>query len=382
MRTLEQAQLAIKHALVSGASFEAFPLLLGIYEDLARLLTDTARGRDISELIDAGMSRSSARALLLRADNPWDEDIPVGHQDRILSTMKALSSSSPRARELYAEAAETARTSSERQTHRHTKELVRQENQRLGKDPWEAYRQRSFRMREADEHGGYRISGYLPPATAALLRGVLDRAFHLGRSHDDDRRTVDQRSADAFDQVLRWASAQQVESTGHAAIVVSVTEDDEFDLEARFGSNVGVDLNLFELAMLSGDKLVDYIAVHTHNGALASLYSANRSATFLQRIGLIARDLVCQHPGCDVRASRCDAHHVIPWYRNGLTDIGNLVWLCRAHHGCNDDTHEKQHMEMEDGMPVWVDKNGNRRRNDSPAARKAGGRRLQNIVKS
>jgi hypothetical protein len=47
---------------------------------------------------------------------------------------------------------------------------------------------------------------------------------------------------------------------------------------------------------------------------------------------LIARDLGCVRKGCGRPAAWCDAHHLVPWEDGGLTDLNNLVLLCRRHH--------------------------------------------------
>lgn len=58
-----------------------------------------------------------------------------------------------------------------------------------------------------------------------------------------------------------------------------------------------------------------------------------RTATAAQRRALVARDgPICAVPGCDVPAGWCEAHHVIPWTRGGLTDLDDLVLGCSFHH--------------------------------------------------
>lgn len=44
------------------------------------------------------------------------------------------------------------------------------------------------------------------------------------------------------------------------------------------------------------------------------------------------RDGGCVFPGCDVSDTRCDAHHLIPWWAGGETSLANLVSLCPHHH--------------------------------------------------
>ena len=50
------------------------------------------------------------------------------------------------------------------------------------------------------------------------------------------------------------------------------------------------------------------------------------------RKALVARDHGCRWPGCTAPAAWTDAHHIIPWWTGGRTDIENLLLLCRYHH--------------------------------------------------
>jgi hypothetical protein len=40
---------------------------------------------------------------------------------------------------------------------------------------------------------------------------------------------------------------------------------------------------------------------------------------------VVVRDRGCRYPGCDRRATWCEAHHVVAWKSGGHTKIGNLV---------------------------------------------------------
>ncbi|MDU0478135.1 HNH endonuclease signature motif containing protein [Staphylococcus chromogenes] len=376
---IDAAKRLLERALESDLTFDSFGDLLEIKELVARLETELARGREVYELEEAGASRTAARRMERRASFAWRDDVPVEPQDLILSALEKLSGASKRREEIYELAADAAQNSSPRQTHEYVKRLVREENQRLAKDPHEAFRQRRFTMRNQDEYGGCTFYGYAPPATAALLKALLDRSFHVEQPADvpeTDLRTIPQRQLDAFTQILKWASSDRVAITGHVSLVASVTDGDTFDWRAKFATNVGIDLNLFDIAHLSDDRVVDYIVVHDHNGAVKNLVTAERSANFYQRVALMARDLVCQHPGCDAPASRCDAHHVQPWGRGGPTDISNLALVCRRHHRRIDDSYVEQHMEMMLKRPVWIYNCGRKQRNTSPAATRSGGWRV------
>ncbi len=56
-----------------------------------------------------------------------------------------------------------------------------------------------------------------------------------------------------------------------------------------------------------------------------------REPTVAQRRTLLVRDGGCMFPACNQRIF-VDAHHVNQWDQGGLTDLDNLVLLCRVHH--------------------------------------------------
>jgi hypothetical protein len=60
---------------------------------------------------------------------------------------------------------------------------------------------------------------------------------------------------------------------------------------------------------------------------------ARRLATPAQIAALTARDGErCQFPGC-THTRHLHAHHAVPWWAGGRTDIDNLVLVCSFHHG-------------------------------------------------
>ena len=59
---------------------------------------------------------------------------------------------------------------------------------------------------------------------------------------------------------------------------------------------------------------------------------SQRTATPAQLKALSVRDGGCIHPECTRTAAYCDAHHVVHWADGGVTDVSNLVFLCRHHH--------------------------------------------------
>jgi hypothetical protein len=57
-----------------------------------------------------------------------------------------------------------------------------------------------------------------------------------------------------------------------------------------------------------------------------------RLVTPALRRTLEIRDRTCTEPGCDVPAAWCDAHHIVPWWAHGPTNLDNLALRCRVHH--------------------------------------------------
>ncbi len=79
------------------------------------------------------------------------------------------------------------------------------------------------------------------------------------------------------------------------------------------------------------------------------------------------RDRGCAFPGCNRPPSWCQAHHIVPWSKGGLTTVANGVLLCGYHH-----RHVHQgtwHVQTaNDGHPEfippeWIDKHRNPLRN-------------------
>ena len=72
--------------------------------------------------------------------------------------------------------------------------------------------------------------------------------------------------------------------------------------------------------MLGGDSVV------LDAGRARRLYDHHQSTA------VAARDRECRASGCDVPASRCHVHHLVPWSRGGRTDVANAALLCPDHH--------------------------------------------------
>jgi hypothetical protein len=50
------------------------------------------------------------------------------------------------------------------------------------------------------------------------------------------------------------------------------------------------------------------------------------------RRAVILRDRHCAFPGCTTKPAACQAHHLIPRAKGGVTALHNLALLCSFHH--------------------------------------------------
>ena len=82
---------------------------------------------------------------------------------------------------------------------------------------------------------------------------------------------------------------------------------------------------------LACDATISRIIVD-HDGVPVSAGKARRVIPPALRRALDLRDRHCTHPGCDMPAHWCDAHHIVHWADGGKTELANLRLLCRPHH--------------------------------------------------
>jgi hypothetical protein len=136
-----------------------------------------------------------------------------------------------------------------------------------------SYRQRTFTYRIAED-GSVEFEGRLPAESGALLLLALERASD-------------------------WLSLAA-------------------DREARNTGTAYDDAPLLSAAVRRADAMA----------ALAERFLATPPA--IQR-ALRRRDGGCRFPGC-VNRRFVDGHHIVHWIDGGITNLDNLVLLCRHHH--------------------------------------------------
>ncbi len=73
--------------------------------------------------------------------------------------------------------------------------------------------------------------------------------------------------------------------------------------------------------------------------AILDLGRSQRLVTGPLRQALNLRDRGCVFPGCDAPIGICHAHHTIPWWDGGPTDLAHTALVCPHHHNLVEPSH-------------------------------------------
>nr|WP_300144148.1 HNH endonuclease signature motif containing protein [Propionicimonas sp.] len=199
-----------------------------------------------------------------------------------------------------------------------------------------AYRQRSLRF--FFEGASVRFDGSLPRPAAEAWIAQLDAHAEQARRTALERRDPlaetlmpEQRRADALIAQIHQPTSDGAD--GPSARVLVMLDYAKLTAGAA-GAGVlpdGQELSAGELRRLCCQAEVIPVVLGGPSQVL-DVGRAERLVTPQLRAALIARDKGCVFPGCDAPPSRCEAHHILPWYLGGLTWLHNLVLLCHSHH--------------------------------------------------
>ncbi|WP_018297867.1 HNH endonuclease signature motif containing protein [Corynebacterium lubricantis] len=259
--------------------------------------------------------------------------------------------SQPGRSEIYAQAMEAAKTRGPEDLRKFVENLVRQANRQArdtsGKrDPFAAFKRRSIQIGEPDSQGLSKIVIMAPAGEAALLKSHLDAGYAPGSNMPDgskeDKRTRSQRGFDQLMKILRsFSNEKSKNNKGVGSVVLSVTMDDlaNADENTQFPTNTGIDIDCFDALRLGFTGTDFVVQVDSFTGIPLSMGETRLADVYL-RMAILAAQAVCAWFGCTKPFSELEIHHIRAYIQGGLTDIDNLLALCREHHRCNNDNRD------------------------------------------
>ena len=180
--------------------------------------------------------------------------------------------------------------------------------------------------------GMTRIDGLLDPESGAIVRSTLDGIMNQS-AFDGTTRTRDQRSADALTQLAHAASKGQLTGgRSNTKLLATVPFDTIVERAgARGTTHVGPTLDPATVRKLACDAGIHRVITGPGSSILDFGHETRLVSDNLFN-ALVVRDQHCRWPGCTIRATWCDAHHIIEWTERGPTNDENCVLLCHRHH--------------------------------------------------
>ncbi len=180
--------------------------------------------------------------------------------------------------------------------------------------------------------GMVRLDGELDPESGQTVLTALGSVAEPAALDPDDGRSPAQRRADALVEICR----RHLDSTDrpriggekpHLTVTIGAAEltaDGLTDLECG-------PISLETVRRWACDATLTPLVTGSDGQPLTTGRRQRVIPPALRR-ALHQRDQHCTHPGCDIPARWCDAHHIVHWAQGGTTTLDNLRLLCRRHH--------------------------------------------------
>jgi hypothetical protein len=199
----------------------------------------------------------------------------------------------------------------------------------------EAEMERLHRMRAlcVSKHwtGMVHLSGDLDPANGLVVLEALRWLSEPANLDPQDSRTPAQARADALAEICRrFLQGGGKDRKRPARVLVTIPWD---TLQAGQGI---VDTEAGPIGgntarRLTCDATVSRVLLDPQSVPIEMGRATRLIPDRLRRL-LEQRDGGCTHPGCQIPARWCEAHHILHWADGGKTDLSNLRLLCSRHH--------------------------------------------------
>ena len=224
---------------------------------------------------------------------------------------------------------------------------------RLERDQRRAQRNRHLTF-TPDHHGSILIKGSLPIVAAEPLIRIVEAYA-----------AAEKRALDALDPNAEYLSPAMRRADGLLAMVNHHTQQALAPIHGGDRPRISIILSYDKLQKAAHDAglltgalagtgdpvpaghlrqlLCDADLLPVVLGGPSGILDVGRAQRFVtptQRAALEVRDGGCAFPGCDKPPQACQAHHIIPWWMGGPSDLWNLVLLCPHHHGIVEPGHD------------------------------------------
>jgi hypothetical protein len=179
--------------------------------------------------------------------------------------------------------------------------------------------------------GMVHLDGDLDPESGSVVLVALRSLSEAAALDPQDTRTPPQCRADALVEICRrHLDGGLPHSSRRPHLTLTVPRQ---ALEAGTGTveTEAGPIAVQAIRRLAYDATLTTVTLDEHGRPVAAA-PARRVVPPASRRALDLRDQHCTHPGCDIPARWCDAHHIIHWADGGATTPANLRLLCRQHH--------------------------------------------------
>ncbi len=193
-------------------------------------------------------------------------------------------------------------------------------------------RARRFLRLTGQSDGMTRVDGLLDPESAAIVRTTLDSIMNES-AFDDSGRRRDQRCADALVQLATAASKGKITGgRSNAKLLVTVPFETVTDRGSAPGAtHAGPTIDADAVRQMACDAGIHRV-ITGPGSSILDFGRENRLVSENLFLALVVRDQHCRWPGCTIRATWCDAHHVTEWGHDGRTNESTCALLCHYHH--------------------------------------------------
>lgn len=178
--------------------------------------------------------------------------------------------------------------------------------------------------------GMVHLSGDLDPASALEVLPVIEMLAEPANLDPADLRTPAQARADALVEVFRQFRRPQGKRTPQKPpVLVTIPWNTLSEGKGIVDTETGP-ISGNAARRLTCDATISRVLLDPDSVPVEMGRATRVIPTRLRRL-LELRDRRCTHPGCQIPARWCEAHHIVHWAEGGPTDLSNLRLLRLSH---------------------------------------------------